>query len=48
MDGYTIEVPISEVFGTGIESVEQTQTSTESGGTNEITVTLTNGDMSQF
>ena len=48
MDEYTIEVPITEVFGTGIESVEQTQTSTESGGTNEITVTLTNGDASQF
>ena len=48
-DGSTkISVSINELFGTGIQSVEQTQTSEESGGTNEITVTLTNGVTSKF
>ena len=48
-DGSTkISVSINELFGTGIHSVEQTRTSEESGGENEITVTLTNGVTSQF
>jgi lysophospholipase L1-like esterase len=48
-DGSTkISVSINELFGTGIQSVEQTRTSEESGGENEITVTLTNGVTSQF
>lgn len=34
--------------GVGIASVEQTVTSTEDGGTNEITVTLTDGSSSAF
>lgn len=32
----------------GIESIEQTTTSTEDGGTNIITVTLTNGETATF
>lgn len=42
-DNYEIDVTLEGVFGTGISSVEQTVTSAEPGGTNEITVTLTNG-----
>lgn len=34
--------------GVGIKSVEQTATSTESGGTNEVTVTLTSGEAMKF
>lgn len=38
----------SSESGVGIESVEQTTTSNESGGTNVITVTLTDGSQSTF
>lgn len=34
--------------GVGVESIEQTTTSTESGGTNIITATLTDGTTSEF
>lgn len=34
--------------GVGIASIEQTTTSTEDGGSNEITITLTDGSQSKF
>lgn len=34
--------------GVGVESIVQTSTSTQSGGTNEVTITLTNGTTSKF
>ncbi len=39
---------IDGIDGVGIASIEQTTTSTESGGTNIITATLTNGESSTF
>ena len=47
-DNYEIEVTLEETFGTGVRSVEQTVASTESGGQNEITVTLTNDQQNKF
>ena len=46
-DNY-IDVTLSEIFGTGVASVEQTQTSEEPGGLNVWTITLTNGYTSTF
>ena len=46
-DNY-IDVTLSEIFGTGVASVEQTETSTEPGGFNVWTITLTNGHTSTF
>ncbi|MBP5163290.1 MAG: hypothetical protein ILP16_09995, partial [Spirochaetales bacterium] len=43
-----IIVSLDEVFGTGVRSVEQTVTSEEPGGINEITVTLTNDQQNKF
>ena len=34
--------------GVGVQSIVQTSTSTQSGGTNEVTVTLTDGTISKF
>ena len=34
--------------GVGVQSIVQTSTSTQSGGTNEVTITLTNGTTSKF
>lgn len=47
-DNYEIEVTLEETFGTGIRSVEQTGSSSASGGLNEITVTLTNDQQNKF
>ena len=47
-DNYEIDVTLEETFGTGVRSVEQTVASTESGGQNEITVTLTNDQQNKF
>lgn len=47
-DEFEIEVTLEEIFGTGIQSVEQTVTSDAPGGINEFTVTLTNGKQSVF
>ena len=47
-DNYEIEVTLEETFGTGIRSVEQTSSSSASGGLNEITVTLTNDQQNKF
>ena len=47
-DNYEIEVTLEETFGTGIRSVEQTGSSSVSGGLNEITVTLTNDQENKF
>jgi hypothetical protein len=47
-DNYQIDVTLDEIFGTGIASVEQTVETTEPGGVNEYTVTLTNGHVSVF
>lgn len=44
----TVDVSVNEIFGTGVKSVEQTKVSTEDGGTNEFTCTLTNGVTSLF
>lgn len=46
-DNY-IDVTLSEIFGTGVASVEQTETSAEPGGYNVWTITLTNGQTSTF
>ena len=46
-DNY-IDVTLSEIFGTGVASVEQTETSAEPGGYNVWTITLTNGHTSTF
>lgn len=47
-NNYEIDVTLEETFGTGVRSVEQTATSAESGGMNEITVTLTNDQENKF
>lgn len=51
-NGETLIVPISDFThggdGVGISRVEQTKTATESGGENEITVFLTNGETYKF
>lgn len=47
-NNYEIDVTLEETFGTGVRSVEQTATSAESGGLNEITVTLTNDQENKF
>jgi hypothetical protein len=41
-DNQTIEVPINAIFGTGIERIETTHTSTGDGDPNIITIYLTN------
>ena len=52
--GYSLEANIGDVRmlrgadGVGIQSVEQTTTSTEDGGTNVVTVTKTDGTTSTF
>lgn len=43
-----IDIQVNEIFGTGVQSVTQTKTSTESSGENEITCLLTNGKSSTF
>lgn len=47
-DNYQIELTLDEIFGTGISSIEQTTVSTEPGGENIWTVTLTNGNAYNF
>lgn len=43
------KVAIPEVInGAGIKSIEQTSTSSEDGGVNTITVTMTDGETSTF
>lgn len=44
----SIDVQVNEIFGTGVSSVTQTKTSTESSGENEITCVLTNGKTTVF
>lgn len=44
----TVDVEVNEIFGTGVLSVNQTKTSTEDEGINEVTCTLTNGKTSMF
>lgn len=43
-----IDLTLEEIFGTGVLSIEQTTESSESGGINVITCTLTNGKVSTF
>ena len=45
---YGLLMPIPYPGGAYLQSMQQTQTSTESGGTNEITATLTNSQKSKF
>lgn len=47
-NNYLIDLSLDEVFGTGIQSIEQTTKSTEPGGVNIWTVTLTNGVTSEL
>lgn len=48
LEGGNIEVGVSGAEGVGVASIEQTTTSTDDGGINEITATLTNGVTSTF
>ena len=45
---YGLLMPIPYPGGVYLRSIQQTQTSAESGGTNEITATLTNDQKSKF
>ena len=45
---YGLLMPIPYPGGVYLQSIRQTQTSAESGGTNEITATLTNAQKSKF